>query len=90
LHGGTSVALTEAVGSLAGAMVVDPARFVVAGKEINANHIRPAFDDFVVATAKEESLGRTTQIWTIRIENEEGKLVCLSRFAAAVIPAERK
>jgi 1,4-dihydroxy-2-naphthoyl-CoA hydrolase len=90
LHGGASVALAETVGSMAGAMVVDPARFVVVGMEINANHVRPAFGGFVHATARPESLGRTTQIWSIRIENEEGKLVCISRFTAAVIPIERK
>lgn len=90
LHGGASVALAETVGSMAGAMVVDPERYVVVGMEINANHIRPAFDGYVVATATAESLGRTTQIWTIRITNEEGKLVCLSRFTAAVILIDRK
>ena len=58
--------------------------------DINANHIRPAFDGYVYATAKAESLGRTTQVWTIRIEDEAGKLVCISRFTVAVIPLERK
>jgi 1,4-dihydroxy-2-naphthoyl-CoA hydrolase len=32
-------------------------------------------------------LGRTTQVWEIRIENEEGALVCISRITMAVIPA---
>ena len=31
-----------------------------------------------------------TQVWTIRIEDEAGKLVCISRFTVAVIPLERK
>jgi len=90
LHGGASVTLAETVGSSSGSLVVNPAKFAVVGMEINANHIRPAFKGFVHATAKAESLGRTTQIWTIRIENDEGKLICLSRFTAAVIPIERK
>ena len=67
----------------------DP-RFVGVGMEINANHIRPAFDGYVYATARAESLGRSTQVWTIRIEDEGGKLVCLSRFTVAVIPLDRK
>ena len=58
--------------------------------EINANHIRPAYAGWVYATARPESLGRTTQVWTIRIEDEAGKLVCLSRMTAAVISLERK
>jgi len=90
LHGGASVALAETVGSMAGSMVVDPARFVVVGMEINANHLRPAFSGWVMGTARPESLGRTAQVWSIRIEDEAGKLVCISRFTAAVIKLERR
>lgn len=71
-------------------MVVDRERFVTVGMEINANHIRPAKDGWVYATARAESLGRTTQVWTIRIEDEAGKLVCLSRMTAAVIALDRR
>ena len=90
LHGGASVALAETGASVAGGLVVDRAKFTVVGMEINANHIRPAFAGYVYATARAESLGRTTQIWTIRIEDEAGKLVCLSRFTIAVISNERR
>ena len=89
LHGGASVAFAETVASMAGAMTVDRATTGVVGMEINANHIRPVRDGFVYATAKAESLGRTSQVWTIRIESEEGKLVCLSRITLAVIPMDR-
>lgn len=90
LHGGASVALAETAGSIAGSLCVDPARWVVVGVEINANHVRPAYAGWVYATARPESLGRTLQIWSVRIEDEAGKLVCISRFTAAVIAAERK
>lgn len=90
LHGGASVALAETVGSVAAGGCVDPERFVGVGMEINANHIRPAYAGWVYATARPEALGRTTQVWTIRIEDEAGKLVCISRFTVAVIPLERK
>jgi len=85
LHGGASVALAETVASMGGAMTLDLARQTTVGLEINANHIRPAMSGWVTATAKAESIGRTTQIWTIRITNEDGKLVCLSRITLAVI-----
>lgn len=88
LHGGASVALAETVASMAGAMTLDLTKQTTVGLEINANHIRPAMSGWVTATAKAESIGRTTQIWTIRIENEEGKLVCLSRITLAVISTE--
>jgi 1,4-dihydroxy-2-naphthoyl-CoA hydrolase len=89
LHGGASVALAETVASMAGAMTVDPAEKVVVGLEINANHIRPVRDGLVTARAKAEAIGRTTQVWTIRITDERGKLVCLSRITLAVIPTQQ-
>ena len=85
LHGGASVALAETVASMGGGMTVDPATHATVGMEINANHIRPAMRGYVTAVATAESIGRTTQIWTIRITNDEGKLVCLSRITLAVI-----
>jgi 1,4-dihydroxy-2-naphthoyl-CoA hydrolase len=89
LHGGASVVLAETVGSTAAAMTVDPSTFATVGMEINANHIRPVKDGFVFATATSESIGRTTQIWSIRIEDEAGKLVCISRITMAVISTDR-
>lgn len=85
LHGGASVALAETVASMAGAMTVDPAEKVVVGLEINANHLRPVRDGLVTARASAEAIGRTTQVWTIRVTDERGKLVCLSRITLAVI-----
>ena len=89
LHGGASVALAETVGSVAASRVCDGSKSVAVGLEINANHVRPAFDGYVYATARPENIGRTTQIWSIRIEDENGKLVCISRFTAAVIQKDR-
>jgi 1,4-dihydroxy-2-naphthoyl-CoA hydrolase len=90
LHGGASVALAETIGSVAASHCVDREKFVAVGMEINANHIRPAYAGWVYATARPESLGRTTQVWSIRIEDEADKLVCISRLTMAVIPLERK
>jgi 1,4-dihydroxy-2-naphthoyl-CoA hydrolase len=90
LHGGASVALAETVGSVAAGMTVDPDRFVAVGMEINANHIRPVSSGWVWATGRPEAIGRTTQVWSIRIEDEGGRLVCLSRLTVAVIGKERK
>ena len=55
----------------------------------NANHIRPVRDGIVTARAIAEAIGRTTQVWTIRITDERDKLVCLSRITLAVIPAKQ-
>ncbi|MCB2077717.1 MAG: hotdog fold thioesterase [Novosphingobium sp.] len=90
LHGGASVALAETAASMAATHCVDPEKFVAVGVEINANHVRPAYSGWVYGTARPETLGRTLQVWSIRIEDEEGRLVCISRFTAAVIPIDRK
>jgi 1,4-dihydroxy-2-naphthoyl-CoA hydrolase len=89
LHGGASVALAESVASLAANLCIDGEAWVAVGQEINANHIRPMFEGWVHAVARPEALGRTTQVWSIRIEDEAGKLVCISRFTVAVIARAR-
>ena len=90
LHGGASVVLAETIGSMAGACVIDPARFACVGMEINANHLRPVRDGWVYAITRPEALGRSTQVWSIRIEDEAGKLVCISRLTLAIISLDRK
>ena len=89
LHGGASVALAETVGSIAANLTLDSAVSAGVGLEINANHLRPVKEGYVYGTAKAEALGRTTQVWTIRITDEADRLVCLSRFTVAVIPMAR-
>lgn len=90
LHGGASVALAETIGSVAASFCINRETHVAVGMEINANHIRPAYQGWVYATAKPESVGRTTQVWSIRITDEADKLVCISRLTVAVIPIDRK
>ena len=89
LHGGASVALAETVGSIAANLTLDSAVSAGVGLEINANHLRPVKEGYVYGTAKAEALGRTTQVWTIRITVEADRLVCLTRFSVAVIPTAR-
>ena len=85
LHGGASVALAETLGSMAGAFCVDPAQHRVVGLEINANHVRGVREGFVTGTAKAVHIGRSTQVWEIKITDEADKLVCVSRLTLAVV-----
>lgn len=89
LHGGASVLLAETLGSMAGGLCVDPTKSAVVGLEINANHLRAVREGTVTGTAKAVHVGRSTQVWEIRIENEAGKPVCISRLTLAVIPANQ-
>ena len=88
LHGGASVALAETLGSSAAMLTLDPAKFGVVGLEINANHIRGVREGTVTGTAKALHIGRSTQVWEIRIEDERQRLVCVSRITMAVVPVE--
>lgn len=54
LHGGASVALAETAGSMGAGLCVDPETSIVVGLEINANHVRPAYEGWVTATARPE------------------------------------
>jgi 1,4-dihydroxy-2-naphthoyl-CoA hydrolase len=87
LHGGASVVLAETLGSTAAMLTLDPAKELTVGLDINANHVRGVRSGVVTGTARALHLGRTTQVWEIRIENEDGALVCISRLTMAVIPA---
>lgn len=84
LHGGASVLLAETLGSTAGMLSVDEGQGVV-GVEINANHLRGVRDGLVTGTVRAVHVGRTTQVWDIRIEDDAGRLVCVSRLTVAVI-----
>ena len=85
LHGGASVVLAETVGSMAAYLCVD-SKFYCVGLEINANHLRGVRSGRVTATARMIHLGRTTQVWDIRLSNDEGKVSCVSRLTMAVVP----
>ena len=85
LHGGASCALAETAGSVAAYLVVDPAKFICVGLEINANHIRSVRQGYVTATATPMHIGVTTQVWDIKIHDEREKLICISRLTVAVL-----
>ena len=84
LHGGASVLLAETLGSSAGGQCVPEGKGVV-GIEINANHVRGVREGVVTGTAPPIHVGGSTQVWEIRIEDEQGRLVCISRLTLAVI-----
>jgi 1,4-dihydroxy-2-naphthoyl-CoA hydrolase len=86
LHGGASVALAETVASIGAAANVDRTAFAAVGLEINANHIRAKTDGVVTATATPIHIGRTTHVWDVRIVDEQGRNVCVSRCTIAIRP----
>jgi 1,4-dihydroxy-2-naphthoyl-CoA hydrolase len=86
LHGGASVALAETLGSLGAMMCADAKTHLAVGLDINANHLRGVTDGIVTGTARPIHVGRTTQVWEIRIEDERLRLICIARLTVAIVP----
>ncbi|HLW32373.1 MAG TPA: hotdog fold thioesterase [Aequorivita sp.] len=86
LHGGASVALAESVGSAGAFFFLDSENTVIRGIEIAANHVKSVRDGYVYAHASILHKGRTTQLWQIKILNEEGELVSLVKLTTLSLP----
>ncbi|MDX1438749.1 MAG: hotdog fold thioesterase [Rubricoccaceae bacterium] len=87
LHGGASVALAESVASVGANITSEPGQAAF-GLEINANHVRPKKEGMLRAIGTPLHKGRTTQVWNVRIEDEQERLVCISRCTVALVETE--
>jgi uncharacterized protein (TIGR00369 family) len=85
LHGGASVLLAETLGSCASNLCVDNTMQYCVGQEINANHLRAVRQGHVTGRASPIHLGRTTHVWEIRINDDDDRLICISRLTMAVL-----
>ncbi|WP_372920485.1 PaaI family thioesterase [Salegentibacter sp.] len=89
LHGGASVALAESVGSLASYVFLNTEEFFVRGIEISANHLRSISEGFVYAKASFIHKGRTTQLWEIKITDEQNNLISLVKLTTIALPKNK-
>lgn len=85
LHGGASIALAETAMSAAASYTIDRSRFGVVGLEINGNHVRAVREGVVWGTARPVHLGRSTQVWTCEVRDEQQRLVCSARMTVSVL-----
>ncbi len=88
LHGGATVALAESVGSAASYIFLDPEKFFVRGVEISANHVKSVREGTVFAKAILLHKGRTTQVWDIKVTDEEENLVSICKLTTIALPRE--
>ncbi|SHK61285.1 uncharacterized domain 1-containing protein [Maribacter aquivivus] len=86
LHGGATAALAESVGSAASYVFLDGNKYFVRGLEISANHVKSVKEGFVFARATILHKGRTTQLWEIRVTNEDDQLVSLCKLTTITLP----
>jgi 1,4-dihydroxy-2-naphthoyl-CoA hydrolase len=85
LHGGANVVLAESLGSAASVLCIDAEEYFVVGLEINANHIRSVRDGYVTGITQPIHLGRSTQVWEIKIYDDQNRLSCISRITNAIL-----
>lgn len=86
LHGGATAALAESVGSAASYVFLDGNKYFVRGLEISANHVKSVKEGFIYARATILHKGRTTQLWEIRVTNEDDQLVSLCKLTTIALP----
>ncbi|EAR00323.1 PaaI family thioesterase [Maribacter sp. HTCC2170] len=86
LHGGATVALAESVGSMASYIFMDAEKLFVRGIEISANHVKSVKEGYVYARASFLHKGRTTQLWEIKITDEEKNLISICKLTTVALP----
>lgn len=80
LHGGATAALAESVGSAAVFVLNKNPKAIVRGIEISANHLKSVCSGYVFATARPINMGKTIQLWEIKIEDEDKQLISLCKL----------
>jgi 1,4-dihydroxy-2-naphthoyl-CoA hydrolase len=85
LHGGASCVLAESLGSIAANLCIDNLESMAVGQHIEATHIRSATSGLVTGKARAVHIGRSSQVWSIEIFNDEGKLICDSKIIMAIV-----
>jgi 1,4-dihydroxy-2-naphthoyl-CoA hydrolase len=85
LHGGASLVLAETLGSFGAAMVIDLNEYICVGQEINANHLRSVRSGFVTGISKPIHIGSSSQVWDIKIYDDQERIICVSRITVAVM-----
>jgi len=86
MNGGVSLAIIETVGSVAARCAIFGASKNTLGIQVNASHLtiaRPG--DELTATARPVHVGRSTHLWDVTIENQNGKLVSSGRITLLVV-----
>ncbi len=85
LHGGAMLALAETVGSAA-SIILNPTKNLNSrGIQINANHIKSISSGRITATAKAIHYGKSTQVWAIRIVDDDNHLISVCQLTTMLV-----
>ncbi|MGB0186758.1 MAG: PaaI family thioesterase [Flavobacteriaceae bacterium] len=86
LHGGATAALAETVGSFAAHIFLDTNKYFVRGIDLSAQHVKSVKTGFVYARAKCIHSGRTTQVFDIKVTNDNKEHVSLCKLTTITLP----
>jgi 1,4-dihydroxy-2-naphthoyl-CoA hydrolase len=86
VHGGALISLAESVGSAASFLLVDPELFDVLGNAVNSQHIAPARKGSLIAKATLLVKADFKHIWDVKIKDDTGKLISISRVTNSIKP----
>ena len=88
LHGGASAVMAESAASIGAFLNCNEAVEYVVGIDLNISHLRARRSGKVTATATPIRVGRSVQVWDIRIEDEAQSPVAVARCTLAVRPLQ--
>ena len=89
LHGCAMVALAESVGSAACFVFLNTNEFYIRGIEIAANHVKSMREGYVYAKAVCIHKGRTTQLWDIKLTDEQDNLISVCKLSTIALPKKQ-
>lgn len=90
LHGGASVAFAETLGSIGATFKIDFPNYIIVGLTINANHLKSVSSGWVYGKAVPVHVGKATQVWNIKISNDNADLVCNCQLTVAIVKSKSK
>ncbi|HET8752881.1 MAG TPA: PaaI family thioesterase, partial [Salinimicrobium sp.] len=79
----------ESVGSVASHIFLNAEDFFIRGIEISANHLKSAKSGNVFAKATFIHKGRTTQLWNIRITDDDENLISVVKLTTIALPKNK-
>jgi uncharacterized protein (TIGR00369 family) len=90
LHGGAMMALAETVGSALSYFHINMETQDIRGLEINGNHLKSSSSGLVTARGQLIHKGKQTHVCEIKITNEDGILLNISRMTNMIITKDSK
>ena len=84
VHGGVYASIAESLASIATQLAVMEEGKVANGLSNQTSFLRPITEGTIHAAARARHRGRTTWVWEVEIEDDEGRLCVLTRMTVAV------